>query len=144
MPKFIDVQGMGISSQARTGHGLSGKSDRGVGGAIGDFFSKTTDPFGTVSDAYHAVTGTPTASDKRDAAALANAQIQAYKDATDLTRQGIEEARKQRETERRRIEEKQIRGLRNRSGRGGLMSSQSDSSNKLGSGSALPSKLGTA
>lgn len=118
-----------------------GKSDD----FIGKVFSFETDPFGSVSDAYHGITGTPTAEQKRDTANMMNEQIKAYKDQTELSRQALADAKTQRENEKRRVEEKQIRSIRNRGGRSAsLMNTQSAADTKLGGGTNLPNKLGTA
>lgn len=96
------------------------------------------------TDLVHKVTGTPTAAEKRDSARMVNDQIKAYKEQTEITRQGIAEAKAQRDIERRRVEEKQIRGLRGRSRASGLINQASPSNTSLGGSSGLPSKLGTA
>jgi len=98
----------------------------------------------TATDILHTATGIPTAADKRDQARMINDQIKAYKEQSDLTRQAMEETKTQRENERRRIEEKQIRSLRNRTRASGLMNQASPSNTALGTTQGLPSRLGTA
>lgn len=70
------------------------------------------DPFGIASTVYHAATGAPTAAEKRSQAALAQAQIDAYKKQTQIADDAISAARDQEAVEKRRINEKQIRSLR--------------------------------
>jgi chromatin segregation and condensation protein Rec8/ScpA/Scc1 (kleisin family) len=70
------------------------------------------DPGGMVSDAYHVITGAPTAKDKRTQQTMLADQIKAYKDQTELTRQELNTKRDQVAAEKRRVEEKQIRSLR--------------------------------
>ena len=85
-----------------------------------------------------------TAAEKRAAAYAMNEQIQAYKDQTALTRKQYDEAKMASDAERRRVEEKQIKGLKNRSRGIGLLNSQSgDQSSNLGTSSGVTSKLGT-
>jgi hypothetical protein len=85
-----------------------------------------------------------TAAEKREAARAMNEQIQAYKEQTAITRTQLDEAKMASDAERRRVEEKQIRGLRNRSRGIGLLNSQSgDQSSNLGTSSGVASKLGT-
>lgn len=78
----------------------------------------------------------------------ASEQAKMYKNSTDMANKAAGELKTQQDNERRRIQEKQIRGLRN-SYRpvGGFLSSQGNvpsSPNNLGSTSGLPSKLGNA
>lgn len=101
----------------------------------------TIDPGGISSDVYHAVTGAPTASEKRGQARLMNEQIQAYKDQTALQTKAFNEAKQQREIEKRRVEEKQIRGMRNRSRAAGFLGVGA-AATPLGNATELPSKLG--
>ena len=70
------------------------------------------DPWGVASDIYHAVTGAPTASQRRDAQRLMNEQMKAYRQQTEITRQEIARKRDSEAVEKRRVEEKQIRSLR--------------------------------
>jgi hypothetical protein len=97
------------------------------------------DPWGIASTTYHAVTGAPTAAERRAAQNAMQSQINFYKNQTEITNQEINEKRAQEATEKRRVEEKQIRALRGSHGVGGLMDSpdigptdQNDLSNKLG------------
>lgn len=103
------------------------------------------DPGGIVSDAYHALTGAPTQSEKRAQGRLMNEEIQAYKDQTEMTRQATAEAKSQRDIERRRVEEKTIRGMRNRSRSGGgfLNVGGAAQPSQMGNATNLPSKLGS-
>jgi hypothetical protein len=100
------------------------------------------DPFGISSDVYHAATGAPTAEQKREMAKGMNEQVKAYKEATELGRQQVAELKSQKEMERKRIEEKQIRGLRKNARAAGFLNTQSEGT-QLGSSSGLPQQLGT-
>ena len=65
-----------------------------------------------------------------------------YKDQTELAAKQLEETRAQKDVEKRRINEKQIRSLRNNyRPSGGLLNSQS-AQTELGTSSNLPNKLG--
>jgi hypothetical protein len=81
-----------------------------------------------------------------DQVRAANEQITAYKDQTEINKEALADAKEQRETEKRRVEEKQIRSLRNRGGRSASLMTvgQPASNNTLGGGLNLPNKLGTA
>lgn len=71
---------------------------------------------------------------------LINEQIQAYKDQTALTQKELNDLKAQKDVERRRIDEKQIRSLRGQyRPAGGFLNNQS-----LGNEGVLPNKLGTA
>lgn len=98
--------------------------------------SEWYDPWGIASETYHAVTGTPTESQKRQQANEVNAQVKAYKDQTEITRQEMATKSAETANEKRRVEEKQIRSLRNnyraQSFLGAQDSSQSGMTNKLG------------
>jgi hypothetical protein len=71
---------------------------------------------------------------------LIEEQMRAYKEQTELTRKSLEEARTQRDVEKRRVQEKQIRSLRRNyrasSGGGGMLGvgqpASEDMNNKLG------------
>ena len=88
------------------------------------------------------VLGRSSAAEKREQANMANEQIKAYKDQTELAAKQLEETRAQKDVEKRRINEKQIRSLRNNyRPSGGLLNSQS-AQTELGTSSNLPNKLG--
>lgn len=98
---------------------------------------------------FHAVTGAPTAAEKRSQANMVNEQIKAYKDQTALSQQQLDETRAQKDVVRRQINEKQIRSLRNSSGtnRGGFLNqgttNASNPPSTLGASNQLTSKLGS-
>ena len=113
-----------------------------MGGLLGKIWDKTT-------DALHAVTGMPTADEKRNQQRMITDQIQAYKDQTELSRKAIDETRAQKDIEKRKINEKQIRSLRNNyRPQGGFLNNQGNSapgatSPLLGSGNTgISDKLG--
>lgn len=72
-------------------------------------FSKIWD---VATDIGHAVTGIPTADDKRNQAKMVRDQVEAYKKQTELTRSELARTQAEKATERRRVQEKQIRALR--------------------------------
>jgi len=85
------------------------------------------------TDILHAVTGIPTADERRNAQRAMNDQLKAYRDQTELTRNEINRKQGEQIAEKRRIEEKQIRSLRrNYRAPGFLGQGQSDMSSKLG------------
>lgn len=103
--------------------------------------SRWYDPWGLASDTYHAVTGQPTAKEKRSVMNDMNRQMDEYRKARELTEQQINMARDEKSANKRRIEEKQIRGLRNNyRSPGGFLNNQKQG---LGNEAVLPSKLGT-
>jgi len=94
------------------------------------------DVWDKATDILHGISGMPTADDKRNQQKMINDQIKAYKDQTDITRQELNSKRDQVASEKRRVEEKQIRSLR-RNYRapgflGGGESAQPDMTSKLG------------
>ena len=87
------------------------------------------------TDLYHSVTGTPTADQKRHMEKDIANQVKAYKEQSELTRKEIERKRGEELAEKRRVEEKQIRGLRRNYRSSGILGSQQaqqDQSTKLG------------
>ena len=99
------------------------------------------DPWDIASETYHLVTGQPTAKEKRSMAADMKSQMDEYRKARELTEQQINTARDEKRAEKRRIEEKQIRGLRNNyRSPGGFLNNQKAG---LGNEAILPNKLGT-
>lgn len=94
-----------------------------------------------VGTAWHAITGTPSEDEKRNQRYLVNNQIKAYKEQTDLAMKEIQEKQAERQAEKRKVNEKQIRALRG-SYRppGGFLNNQAPS---LGTSGGLSNKLGT-
>jgi hypothetical protein len=88
------------------------------------------------TDIGHAVTGTMSAAEKRNAQGSMNEQIRAYREQTELTRSEIARKKGEELAEKRRINEKQIRSLRRNFRTQGLMgvsdSGMADMSNELG------------
>ncbi len=103
------------------------------------------DPFGTLkavervgSKVFHKVTGTPSSKEKRDQQSLINEQIKAYKDQTEIAAKELAAVKEQKDVEKRRINEKQIRSLRGSyRSPGGFLNNQN-----LTDTTALTSKLG--
>jgi hypothetical protein len=83
--------------------GNAGNWAGGIVGSIGDAGSKV----------YHGLTGTPNADEKRNQQYAVNDQIAAYKKASEVSEQAINEAKNQQDVVKRQINEKQIRSLRN-------------------------------
>lgn len=83
------------------------------------FFSGAWD---AITDFGHNVTGIPTADDRRNAAKAMNAQVNAYKEQSEITRKQIAEAKNEQAIEKRRIDEKQVRSLRRNYRPQGIMS----------------------
>lgn len=86
-----------------------------------------------ISTLYHAVTHTPTSSEKRaldsdrnSTMGALNAQIKSYKDQTELARNELSTKKDEVLAERRRVDEKQIRSLRRvyQGARAGFLGSQ--------------------
>ena len=74
-------------------------------GVLGEIWDVAT-------DIGHAVTGIPTADQKRQSQQMMNDQVKAYKEQTEITRNEIARKKGEEVAEKRRIEEKQIRSLR--------------------------------
>lgn len=109
----------------------------GTGGIAGAFNKNIANAEGA---AFNAATGRPSQDDLRNQKYGINDQIKAYKEQTALTQQEIDTARAQQDVEKRRINEKQIRALRNNfRPAGGFLSSGRSS---LGESTNLPNKLG--
>lgn len=83
--------------------------------------SKTAD---VATDIYHRVTGVPTAKERRTERHAINDQIKAYKEQTNLAREELNAKRAAEVTEKRRVNEKQIRALRNTYRSRGLLGGQ--------------------
>lgn len=75
---------------------------------------KFLDPWGIASTTYHAVTGTPTADEKRNAARAVSEQVDAYKKQTELSQEMIAEKKDQEQVEKRRLDDKFVSSIRNR------------------------------
>jgi len=104
------------------------------------FWKKIIDPYGIASDTYHAVTGTPTADEKRNQQSMINDQITAYKQQSEITQKQLADTQAEKNVEKRRINEKQIRSLRNSyrpaggflGNQGANLTDNSNITNKLG------------
>jgi hypothetical protein len=85
------------------------------------------------------ILGRPSAAEKREQANVINDQIQAYKNQTEITQRELQSKQAEQAAEKRRINEKQIRTLRNsyRPNISGFLNNQA-----LGVGSGLNNKLG--
>lgn len=88
------------------------------------------------TDWAHSISGVATAAQKRMQQQAMNDQIKAYKDQTELTRKELASKKDQAISEKRRVEEKQIRALRrnyrSQGFLGGEASTQTDMNNQLG------------
>ncbi len=73
---------------------------------------------------YHKATGIPTEKEKRRERHQINDQIRAYKEQSNLAREQLNEVRAQKEAEKRRVNEKQIRALRGTYRSRGLLGGQ--------------------
>ena len=92
---------------------------------------------------YHGVTGTPTSDEKRNQAKLVRDQMEAYRKQTEITQEEIRRKQAESEAEKRKIDEKQIRGLRSRyRPSGGLMNQAKRAGSDLATESGQPTKLG--
>lgn len=85
------------------------------------------------TDAGHAITGIPTADEKRNQQKMMNEQMKAYKEQTKMAKDEIERKRGEQLVEKRRVQEKQIRHLRRNYSPAGFLNTGSDISNQLGS-----------
>jgi hypothetical protein len=94
----------------------------------------------------NAITGRPSAAEKRTQQYAVNDQIRAYKEQTELSNQQIKAAQDEKTVEKRKVNEKQIRSLRNNfRPAGGFLNNQNASSpSSLGNSGTLPTKLGNA
>lgn len=112
------------------------KSKSGISGAI----NKIHDAAGT---AWHNITGTPNADEKRNQQAAINEQIKSYKDASDLSIQELQKVQGEKDVQKRLINEKQIRSLRNNYRPSGGFLNNQNSPDNLGNNNQLTNKLGT-
>jgi hypothetical protein len=85
-----------------------------------------------VTDVAHAVTGIPTADDRRNQQKMMNDQVKAYKEQTAIAREEIDRKRGEQMAEKRRVQEKQIRSLRHNFSPAGFLNTGADISNQLG------------
>jgi hypothetical protein len=101
------------------------------------FFS---DAWDTVTDIGHAVTGIPTADEKRNAQKLIRDQVNAYKEMSEISKQEIASKKNELAVEKRRVDEKQIRSLRRNYRPQGIMGAAGTSSTTIEPG--MSQKLG--
>lgn len=122
-----------------------GESARKQSGGVTGFLNRARS---AEESGFNAVTGRTSSSDKRIQTQQINDQIQAYKDQTAITQKQIDSVKAEKDAEKRKINEKQIRSLRssNRSSSGFLNSSGAPSSSNagLGDSTGIPGKLGAA
>jgi hypothetical protein len=85
-----------------------------------------------LTDVGHAVTGIPTAKEKRAQMNMANEQIKAYKDQTRMAQEELDRKRGETAAEKRRVNEKQVRMLRRNFKPAGFLDNGSDLQSKLG------------
>lgn len=84
------------------------------------------------TDVAHAVTGIPTADEKRNQQKAVNDQIKAYREQTAITKAEIDRKRGEEAVEKRRIQEKQIRSLRRNFRPAGFLNTGADVTQPLG------------
>jgi transcription initiation factor TFIID subunit TAF12 len=102
--------------------------------------------YSAAGGAVNKALGRESSADKRIEAQNASDQITAYKEQTRLAQEETDRLKNQEQVEKRRVNEKQIRLLRNqyRAGGTGMLGSSSASGSTLGSsGTSQPTKLGT-
>jgi hypothetical protein len=93
----------------------------------------------SLSHLWHGITGTPTSAEKRDQKSMIKEQIDAYKKQTEIAEKQIAETRAEKDIQKRKVNEKQIRSLRNNyRPSGGFLNNQGLSA---GSNSAVQSGL---
>lgn len=113
------------------------KGAKQLGSAIVDPWGIASKTYDVVTDAYHRLSGVPTSKERRNQARDINDQIKAYKEQTNLAREELNQKRAAEVTEKRRINEKQIRSLRNTYRSRGLLGGEA-SADEAG----MTSKLG--
>lgn len=87
------------------------------------------------------ITGRTSSADKREQASLINDQIDAYRQATELTQKQIDQVQNEKAVAKRQVNEKQIRALRNNyRPAGGFLNNQGST---LGNQGDLPNSLGS-
>ena len=89
-----------------------------------------------VTDFAHNVTGIQTEDQKRNAQKMINDQVKAYKEQSEITKNELSRVKNEEATEKRRINEKQIRALRRNYRSAGLLGQgqpgATDMNSKLG------------
>lgn len=85
------------------------------------FFDGLVTTVRDVADFAGSLVGIPTREDRDKANRMMNDQIRAYREQTELSKKELDRLSKEKATEKRRIEEKQIRALRTRSSSRGLL-----------------------
>lgn len=89
------------------------------------------------------ITGRQSADEKRNQAKLVRDQMDAYKKQTAIAEEEIRRKQSEQEAEKRKIDEKQIRGLRNRyRPAGGILNQRRGGESGLATESGQPTKLG--
>jgi hypothetical protein len=103
-----------------------------IGKALGDTFGGV----------YHKITGTQNESEKRADQYAINDQIKAYKQQSELSNSELQKVQAEKDVQKRKINEKQIRALRSQYRPAGAGFLNNNSSSQLGSDNTTPSKLG--
>lgn len=80
-----------------------------------------SDVWDTVTDIGHAVTGIPTAEDRRNAKNAIRDQVDAMRRQTEIAEEQLRAMKDQKDAEKRRMNEKQVRSLRRTYGAGGFL-----------------------
>lgn len=103
-----------------------------LGRSVKKIGKEIIDPGGIISDVWHGVTGSPTAKQMRAQMNLANEQMNLYREQTRIAQEELDRKRDEMASEKRRVEEKQVRALRRNFRPAGFLDNQDDLSNKLG------------
>lgn len=131
----MESSGENVVKAFKAGKANAKDDSGGIGGFLKDVGKSIVDPLNIISGTAHAL-GVPTGAQKRAQANLVNEQIKAYRDQTNMTKEMLNNTRNEVAAEKRRVNEKQIRGLRRNYGAksflGDQQSSQPDMSSKLG------------
>ena len=112
--------------------GFLGSLGRSIEKGVKSVTKNFLDPGGLVSDAWHGLTGSPTAKQMRAQMNLANEQMNLYREQTRIAQEELDRKRDEMAAEKRRVEEKQVRSLRRNFRPAGFLDNQDDLSNKLG------------
>ncbi len=139
---MLKRQSMYISGYRRIKMSFFKSLGHALTGGLAYAHKKVRDP---IEGLANKLTGNKSAAEKRGEASLINEQIKSYKDQTAMAQKEIDAARAEKDVQKRKVNEKQIRSLRNSyRPAGGLLNNQAgralgaDQNNSAG----LPNKLG--
>lgn len=101
-----------------------------------------------IEGGFNRLTGRSSAEERRSQQSLVNDQIQAYKDQTNIAKQAADQIEGEKQVQKRLIQEKQIRSLRNNyRSAGGFLNNQASSMpapGGVGTSPGITNKLGTS